>query len=151
MSSEIRASLTSDWMLGYHSSMHWEKKQRTPLRQGSGEVGWIICGLKFCVVDNILRRGDMLPVNSHWHGRTWNMCLPFLDQSIKIPLQRKWRDFNQNEYHNATVAAFSLVVHNVKGRAISVPVLGDPYGCETSRFRHFYGKSANRWRWGFPP
>lgn len=36
---------------------------------------------EFFIVDEVLRRSDALPESSHWHGRTWNACLPFPEYS----------------------------------------------------------------------
>jgi hypothetical protein len=51
--------------------MHYEE-QRTRIRSVAAEV----CRMGFRVVDYVLRRGDVLSENFHWHGH-----MPFPKQS----------------------------------------------------------------------
>jgi hypothetical protein len=45
-------------------------EQRIQIHLVAGEVWGIFCGMGFCIVDYVLRRGDVLPKNFHWHGST---------------------------------------------------------------------------------
>lgn len=47
-------------------------EQRTQIHWVTGEVWWLICGMRFCIVANVLHRGKILPKNFQWHSRTWN-------------------------------------------------------------------------------
>jgi hypothetical protein len=90
----------------FHNPVPVEK--RTQIHLVAGEVGWIICEVVFCVVDNILCRGTVLPKNFHWNGHTQNACVPFPGHSKKIPLQNHWTDFKSNEYCDTSYLCFFL-------------------------------------------
>jgi hypothetical protein len=64
----------------------------------------------FCIVDYVLRRGDVLPKNFHWHGSTWNAYLPFSEQSNKFPLRSHLTDFKSTEYYNTNYHCFFLSI-----------------------------------------
>jgi hypothetical protein len=64
-----------------------DPRQRTQICSVITEVWWIICGIGYCVVFNVLHKGDVLAENFHWCSRTWNACLSFPQQNYKIPLQ----------------------------------------------------------------
>jgi hypothetical protein len=45
--------------------------QSTHICPVNDEMWRIICEMWFRVMDNVLRRGNMLPGNIHWHSHTW--------------------------------------------------------------------------------
>jgi hypothetical protein len=78
-------------------------KQRTQIRSVADEVWWIICGMGFCVVDNVLRRDNVLPENFHRHGRFPSRIIRFRYKTTK------WIS-NRMNIATPTITAFPIVV-----------------------------------------
>jgi hypothetical protein len=95
--------------VNFHTgSLNWSRPSATwhlwskgpTLRSHWWSLVKIICGMRFCIVDNVLHRGDMLPKNFHWQSHTWNACLPFPEQSNKITLQNQFQMEWVSQHHD---------------------------------------------------